>query len=61
MRDLVTFRSGPDGKLILAIDTAGGDYDYDDLEVSLSGRTVEITTPDGEQPVGLEPVHGERE
>lgn len=61
MRDLVTFRSGPDGTLILAVDTAGGDYEYDDLEVSLNGRTIEITTPAGEQPVGLEPVHGELE
>jgi hypothetical protein len=61
MRDLVTFRSGPDGKLILAVDTAGGTYDYEDLAVELSGRTIEITTPEGDQPVGLEPVHGDLE
>jgi hypothetical protein len=61
MRDLARFRSGPDGTLILAVDTADGDYEYEDLEVELRGRTIEITTPDGDQPVGLEPVHGELE
>ena len=60
MRDIVTFRSGPDGELILAPDP-GADYDYEDMEVELSGRTIHVSTPEGGQEVRLEVVHGERE
>lgn len=58
MRELTTFRSGPDGTVILA-PTPGDAYEYDDLDVALSGRTIELRTPDGEQEVSLEVVHGE--
>lgn len=60
MRDLATFRTGPDGTLVLA-PTPGEDLDYDDLEVELSGRTIEIRTPEGDQEVSLEVVHGTME
>ncbi|WP_246982051.1 hypothetical protein [Halorientalis marina] len=60
MRDVVTFRSGPDGSLILAPDP-GEDYDYEDMEVELSGRTIHVSTPEGGQKVRLEVVHGESE
>jgi hypothetical protein len=60
MRDLATFRTGPDGTLVLA-PTPGDDLDYDDVEVELSGRTIEISTPEGRQEVSLEVVHGELE
>ena len=60
MRDIVRFRSGPDGSLVLA-PTPGSGVDYEDVNVELRGRTIHITTPDGEQEVGLEVVHGERE
>jgi len=60
MRDIATFRTGPDGSLVLA-PTPGDDLDYDDIEVDLSGRTIELRTPEGDQPVGLEVVHGELE
>lgn len=59
MRDIVEFRTGADGSLVLAPTPVDG-YGYDDLEVELSGRTVHVTTPEGEQAVGLEVVHGER-
>jgi hypothetical protein len=59
MRDIVTVETGPDGSVILALDTAGGDYEYEDLSVELDGRTIHIETPDGNQPVGLEVVHGD--
>ncbi|MFB6170954.1 MAG: hypothetical protein ABEJ23_00350 [Haloarculaceae archaeon] len=59
MRDLATFRTGPDGTLVLA-PTPGDDLDYDDVEVELARRTVEIRTPEGGQAVSLEVVHGER-
>jgi hypothetical protein len=58
MRDLATFRTGPDGTLVLA-PTPGDDLDYDDIDVELSGRTIEISTPEGAQEVSLEVVHGE--
>lgn len=59
MRDVVEFRTGSDGSLVLA-PVPGEGYEYDDLTVELSGRTIHITTPDGERTVGLEAVHGER-
>jgi hypothetical protein len=58
MRQLATFTTGPDGTLVLA-PTPGDDLDYEDVEVSLSGRTIEITTPEGGQEVALEVVHGD--
>jgi hypothetical protein len=58
MRDVVTFRSGPDGSLILAPD-AGEGYEYEELEVELRGRTIHVSTPEGGQEVRLEAVHGE--
>jgi hypothetical protein len=60
MRDIVAFTTGPDGSLILA-PQPGSDYEYDDLEVELRGRTIHVATPDGAQPVELEVVHGELE
>ena len=60
MRDIVEFTTGPDGSLILA-PQPGSDYEYDDLEVELRGRTIHVTTPSGSQTVGLEVVHGESE
>jgi hypothetical protein len=60
MRDIVEFTTGPDGSLILA-PTPGAGYDYADLDVELNGKTVQITTPEGNQPVALEIVHGDRE
>lgn len=58
MRDLATFRTGPDGTLVLA-PTPGEDMDYEDIEIELSGRTIELRTPEGDQDVSLEVVHGE--
>jgi len=58
MRDLATFHTGPDGTLVLA-PTPGDDLSYDDIEVGLSGRTIEIRTPEGGQEVALEVVHGD--
>jgi hypothetical protein len=58
MRQLATFNTGPDGTLVLA-PTPGDEADYEDLEVSLSGRTIEITTPEGGEAVALEVVHGD--
>lgn len=61
MRDVVEFRTGPDGSVVLAPTpaSAGGDADYaqDDIEVELSGSTIHLAVP-GEA-VGLEVVHGE--
>lgn len=59
MRDIAEFTTGPDGSLILA-PAPGADYDYDDLDVELRGRTIHVTTPAGSQTVQLEVVHGER-
>lgn len=61
MRERATFRTGPDGSLILAVDP-GEDaaFDRGDVEVSLSGTTIEITAPVA-GPVELEAVHGERD
>lgn len=58
MRDIVRFRTGPDGTVILA-PTPEGDLDAGDIDVSLAGRTIEIRTPTGDTPVALEVVHGE--
>lgn len=58
MRELVRFRTGPDGTLILA-PTPGDDIEYEDIGVELAGRTIEITTPNGGSPVDIEVVHGE--
>lgn len=58
MRDQATFRTGPDGTLVLA-PTPGDDLDYEDIEVELSGRTIELRTPEGGQDVLLEVVHGD--
>jgi hypothetical protein len=60
MRDIVSFRTGPDGSLILA-PTPGEGTDDDEISVELRGRTIEISTPDGGQEVGLELVHGNAE
>lgn len=60
MRELARFRTGPDGTLVLAPTPDEGD-DYEDLEVTLAGRTIEISTPEGDSPVSLEVVHGELE
>lgn len=57
MRDLTEFRSGPDGSLVLAVNP-GEDYDADDIDVQLSGKTIHITVPEGERTVELEAVHG---
>lgn len=58
MRDIATFRTGPDGSLVLAVNP-GEEYDYEDVDVSLSGRTIHVEVPDGERTVELEAVHGE--
>jgi len=60
MRDLATFRTGPDGSLILAPDP-GADYEYEEMDVELRGRTIHVSTPEGGQEVRLEVVHGDRE
>lgn len=59
MRQQVHFRTGPDGTLVLA-PTPGEEGDYEEIEVSLAGRTIEISTPVGDTSVALEVVHGER-
>lgn len=58
MRDLATFTTGPDGTVVLA-PTPRGAYDYEDIEVDLSGRTIELHTPSGGQEIALEVVHGD--
>lgn len=58
MRDLATFRTGPDGTLVLA-PTPRGELGDEDVAVELSGRTIELRTPAGDQAVALEVVHGE--
>lgn len=59
MRETALFRSGPDGSLVLAVNP-GDDYEYDDIELELSGKTIHVTVPDGQHQVELEAVHGER-
>jgi len=58
MRDLTAFDTGPDGSLVLAVEPLDDEYDYEDVTVALSGRTIHVTTPDGRHRVGLEAVHG---
>lgn len=57
MRETVDFRTGQDGSLILAVNPGEG-YEYEDIDVELSGKTVHVTVPEGERPVTLEAVHG---
>lgn len=59
MRDITEFRTAADGSLVLALAPVEGVAD-EDIEVELSGRTIHVTTPDGEATVGLEVVHGSR-
>lgn len=60
MREITEFRTGADGSLVLAL-TPGEDVDDEDIQVELSGRTIHVTTPDGDSTVGLEVVHGARD
>jgi hypothetical protein len=46
--------------VVLALDTADGDYDYEDLTAELNGRTIHLPMPEGGQAVGREVIHGER-
>lgn len=59
MRETTAFRTGPDGSLVLAVNPGDG-YDYEDIEVELSGKTIHVTVPGGERRVELEAVHGGR-
>lgn len=58
MRDLTEFRTGPDGSLVLAVNP-GDSYDYEEIDVEVSGKTIHITVPEGERTVEVEVVHGE--
>jgi hypothetical protein len=58
MRDIAAFETGPDGSLVLAVNP-GDDYDYEDIEVELSGKTIHVHAPAGERRVELEAVHGQ--
>jgi hypothetical protein len=58
MRETATFHTGPDGSLVLAVDPGdGAAFDYDDIEVETSGKTIHVTAPDA-GPLDLEAVHG---
>lgn len=59
MRETAAFQTGPDGSLVLAVNP-GNDYEYKDIDVELSGKTIHVTVLEGEHRVELEAVHGER-
>lgn len=59
MRETAAFQTGPDGSLVLAVNP-GESYEYEDIDVELSGKSIQITVLEGERQVELEAVHGER-